>query len=88
MNIITQGEFENGREFHGCGRCFGSGVCTVANGTDDYDEDFCDCQAGDELQSRGFARPAEPAVEQESHAQFDVSRIAIDPWHKLDWFDI
>jgi len=89
MDIKTIAEFEDGRELSGCGRCSGSGVRTIPNGADDFDQDFCDCPAGDELYERGFRHETEPERDEERKpVQFDVSRLAIYPWHMIDWLDI
>ena len=89
MHDTTIAEFEQGREFSGCGQCFGSGIRTIPDGSDDFDHEFCNCPAGDELYARGFSKETEPEHDvEEKRVQFDVSRLQIYPWQLTDWLDI
>jgi hypothetical protein len=90
MDTTTIAKFEDGREFE-CGHCSGSGVRTIPNGADDFDQDFCNCPAGDELYERGFRKEGQSRRAAEAQpVQFDISRLSIYPWKRLDldWFDL
>ena len=88
MNANTIARFEGEGQFAKCGYCFGSGVLSIPNGADDFDQDFCNCPAGEELFERGFMQETKPDREERKSIQFDVSRISIYPWHKIDRLDI
>lgn len=50
MDIVSQTEFEDGRELPECESCQDTGSVSVPNGSDDFDQEFCNCPAGERLQ--------------------------------------
>ena len=74
MNIVQ--EFEQKRSCE-IGLCDGSGIISVPDGDADFDQDFCSCEAGEELQ-----REASRAEEYDQYDHFPLSGSAV-----LDWFN-